>query len=176
MTQARRFLPSAAISNVAGIPSSAMRKQAAASEAFRSGGFIDAASMHSPLQLVFQRLRRTDELAITHRRLSLVRESIETQTREVKPRIQRIEQRFIEGASFTLHKAPLGAVIQAGASAPIMTGIPANNTPAQLGMQANPWMTGASPMPPVNVEQLTDQVVRQLDRRLIAMRERMGRV
>jgi hypothetical protein len=36
---------------------------------------------------------------------------------------------------------------------------------------------GAAPTPaPVNVEQITDQVLRQLDRRLIASRERLGKI
>jgi hypothetical protein len=176
MTQDRRFLPSAAISNVVGIPSSAMRKQAGVSEAFRSGEFIDAATVHPPLHLVFQRLRQTDEVMISLRRNALLWESTETQAREVRQRIRRIEQRFVEAVSLIFHKALQGASIETGTSAPMISAVPASNAPSAFGMQANPWMTGALPMPPVNIDQLTDQVVRQLDRRMIAWRERRGRI
>ncbi len=42
--------------------------------------------------------------------------------------------------------------------------------------ETSAWPASAPPAAPVNVEQLTSEVLRQLDRRLIASRERMGRV
>jgi hypothetical protein len=38
------------------------------------------------------------------------------------------------------------------------------------------WPVPPAPAAPLNVEEITDQVLRQLDRRLIASRERMGRI
>ena len=38
------------------------------------------------------------------------------------------------------------------------------------------WPAPPSPVNPVNVEALTSQVIQQIDRRLLAYRERMGRV
>jgi hypothetical protein len=43
--------------------------------------------------------------------------------------------------------------------------------------RSNPaWPPRADAAPPLNVEQLTDQVLKNLDRRLIASRERLGRI
>jgi hypothetical protein len=51
----------------------------------------------------------------------------------------------------------------------------ATNYSRSGSLPAQPFQPPVSP-PPVNVERLADQVLRQLDRRLIASRERMGRI
>jgi hypothetical protein len=45
----------------------------------------------------------------------------------------------------------------------------------QASATRSPWMPAASP-PAISVDALTSQVIQQLDRRLVAYRERMGRV
>ena len=54
-------------------------------------------------------------------------------------------------------------------SSPVITSLPRANG-------ASPWPAPPAPAAPVNVQQLTNEVLRQLDRRLIASRERMGRI
>ncbi len=52
-------------------------------------------------------------------------------------------------------------------------------TPGELRRSAGHALrdvTAASPIPAVNIERLTDEVVRQLDRRLVAHQERIGKV
>lgn len=171
--QERRFLPSTAISNTAGIVSADRRKLAAARDARSSGGFIDGNTVHRPLQLVFQRLRQTDDLTVCHRRDSLVRKSLETQAREVMRRTQRFEHRIAETVVLTTRKVlPLTAqeaVAPAARAAQMAVSVPAGSA-----MPATPWPPSAAPA--LNIEQLADQVVRHIDRRIIAARERMGRI
>lgn len=169
----RRFLSPTAISNGAGILPNHRRKLAAVSGARSSGGLIDGNSVHRPLQLVFQRLRQTDELEVCHRRESLVRESLQTQARQVMRRTQRFEHRIAETVVFTMRKIlPFAGqeAVSGAASAARM----ALSVPAGPGMPATPWPP--NPAPALNMEQLADQVVRHIDRRIIAARERMGRI
>lgn len=169
----RRFLPPTAVSNATGILSGDSRKLAAARGARSSSGFIHGSTVYRPLQLVFQRLRRTDELEVCHRRNSLIRETLQTQAREVMRRTQRFEHRIAETVALTTRKVlPLAA--QEAVSAAARAAQMAVSVPAGSGMPATPWPQ--SPAPAVNIEQLADQVVRQIDRRIIAARERMGRI
>lgn len=169
----RRFFPPTEISNATRILSGDRRKLAAARGARSSSGFIHGSTVHRPLQLVFQRLRQIDELTVCHRRDSLVRETLQTQAREVMRRTQRFEHRIAETVVLTTRKVfPLAA--QEAVSAAASAAQVAVSVPAASGMPATPWPP--SPAPAVNIEQLADQVVRQIDRRIIAARERMGRI
>lgn len=170
----RRFLPPTAVSNATGILSGDRRKLAAARDARSSSGFIHGSAVYRPLQLVFQRLRRTDELEVCHRRNSLIRGTLQTQAREVMRRTQRFEHRIAETVALTTRKVlPLAAqeAMSAAARAAQMT---MSGPAGSGGTPADPWPPGQAPA--VNIEQLADQVVRQIDRRIIAARERMGRI
>jgi len=57
-------------------------------------------------------------------------------------------------------------VIEKSSSAPPVTTV----------IESAPWLPEKMPVAGLNIDQLTDQVVRQLDRRVVAARERMGRV
>ena len=61
-----------------------------------------------------------------------------------------------------------------GRRTPATVAAPDSLAPARAGYQpfAQPAPTA---VPPINVEELTSQVIQQLDRRLVAHRERMGR-
>jgi hypothetical protein len=48
--------------------------------------------------------------------------------------------------------------------------------PAIPSVPTPPWMPHASTTSAINLEQLTDQVMRQMDRRMTAWRERRGRI
>ena len=129
-----------------------------------------------PLRLVFQRLGRTDELVVAHHRNARIPESVETQAHELKRRIRRIEPCPAESASLIVHKAARGQIGQAEASAPMTRQTQVNAMPAIFGADTTPWATGNAPILEASIEQLTDRVVRQIDRRIIAVRERMGRI
>ncbi|MGH8531178.1 MAG: hypothetical protein ACREV1_00260 [Gammaproteobacteria bacterium] len=140
------------------------------------GRSLNSAGTQLPLRLVFQRLGRTDELVVTPHRNARIPESIETQAHELKRRIRRIEPRPAESASLIVHKATRGQIGQAEASAPMTRQTPVNAMPATFGADTTLWMRGNAPILEASIEQLTDRVVRQLDRRIIAVRERMGRI
>ena len=168
-----RFLPPTAISNTAGVPSGDRRKLTAARDARSSGEFFYGSTVRPPLQLVFQRLRQTDELEVSHRRNSLARETLQTEAREVMWRTKRFENRIAETVALTTRKVLRLAAQEVVSAAPRAAQTSVTG-PAGSGMPATPWPP--SPTPPVNIEQLADQVVRQIDRRIIAARERMGRI
>jgi hypothetical protein len=118
----------------------------------------------SPLQQVFNRLDRATEIAHLHQS-ALVREIQRIVQRVVRDR-QRLEERVQNNL---VVKQPLEMKDAIARSAitrqhPLTTDIPPN-------FQPNP--------PPnlnaVNIDQLTEQVLKQLDSRIIAQRERMGR-
>jgi len=136
----------------------------------RGSGAVDR---QLPLRLVFQRLGRMDEWVVAPRRNARISESIETQAHELKRRIRRIEPRPAESASLIVHKAARGQIGQAEGSAPMTRQAPVNAMPATFGAT---WETGNAPILEASIEQLTDRVVRQLDRRIVAVRERMGRI
>lgn len=48
--------------------------------------------------------------------------------------------------------------------------------PVTTVIESAPWLQEKMPVAGLNIDQITDQVVRQLDRRVVAARERMGRV
>jgi hypothetical protein len=118
----------------------------------------------SPLQRVFNRLDRATEIAHLHQS-ALVRESQNVIQRVVRDR-QRLEERI---QSNLVVKQPLemkDAIAR-----------PLNSSPHHLTTDIPP---NFQPNPPpnlnaVNIDQLTEQVLKQLDNRIIAQRERMGR-
>jgi hypothetical protein len=91
-------------------------------------------------------------------------------TERLLHRSERIETNMLERA-MTLRRDPAAAVRTAADA-----GSAANaRTFEQRARQGHQQLAVATPMPPVNVEQLADQVIRQIDRRVTARRERMGR-
>jgi hypothetical protein len=61
-------------------------------------------------------------------------------------------------------------------STPVPTEHMTAGQPVTTTVPTHPWMTNPSPIPAFNIEQLTDQVMRQMDRRMTAWRERRGRI
>jgi hypothetical protein len=54
--------------------------------------------------------------------------------------------------------------------------MPTNQRPFVTTAAGQSWRQDTSPPPAIDLERITDQVVRQLDRRVVALRERLGKV
>jgi hypothetical protein len=126
----------------------------------------------SPLQLTLQRAYKVNNLVHPYHRRNLTQASMETLVHAVVQRTRRIEQRPVESASLMIRKniSDQGVGVREN---PINA---VTNTPKLFGASTDSW-TGNTPLAQsVNIEQLTDHVVKQIDRRIIAARERMGRI
>jgi hypothetical protein len=114
----------------------------------------DAAAVHRPRgetestrQITIERLQRVEE--------KTARVSFEVARRQAAP---------VEGASKSAEARAAGGRTEYGrAGSPLDT------------VHVAPWLKGAS-APAANIEQITEQVIRQIDNRLIAWRERMGKI
>lgn len=158
------------------VPNSDAQEQEPEGKTLGLGRFPDLVGWQSPVQLVYQRLRHADTLRISHRRNSTLYQDVEHQTREIRQRIRRVEQHFVERSSLVFRQQiPQLAVMHANADQTMVYPAPTSVTPAAYGLQAGSWTSGVAPTPP-NIEHLADQVMRQLDRRMTAWRERTGRI
>lgn len=124
------------------------------------------------LSLVFRRLARPDELARASGGADAVHRSAEQIALRVIEQSRRIEQRAPAVSAVVARQArqaspqsPQAAITTAGA---------ADTAPAVKGTQFGQWPGQPSELPDAVVEQLTERVIRQIDRRVIAHRERMG--
>jgi hypothetical protein len=126
----------------------------------------------SPLQLMFQRVYKVNDFVHSYHRRNITQESIEALARVVVRRTQRIEQRSVETVPLVTRK-------NISAQEAVVTEDPINavtNIPNFSGASTHSWTGNTSLAQSLNIEQLTDQVVKQIDRRIIAARERMGRI
>ena len=95
-------------------------------------------------------------------------------------RSARIEERLQQITEMTVRRAELVSA-QPAATTPQKPAAASAFSAAQAGnssydaVHTAPWARSSSPHT-TNIEQLTDQVIRQIDNRMIAWRERMGKV
>jgi hypothetical protein len=54
--------------------------------------------------------------------------------------------------------------------------MPTNQHPFVTTAAGQSWRQDTSPPPVIDLERITDHVARQLDRRVVALRERLGKV
>jgi len=101
-------------------------------------------------------------------------ERVLTIARQVVRQTQRVEERVHE--SMALLTRQTQAAAHQVTSTLATTEHTAAGQPAITGVPTPPWMPHPSPTPAINLEQLTDQVMRQMDRRMTAWRERRGRI
>ena len=127
-----------------------------------------------PRQLVLQRHQRIEAFTRWHHHSKLTEERVLTIARQVVRQTQRVEER-VPGSMALLTRQPQATAHQA-TSTPVTTEHMAASQPGIASVPTHPWMTNPSPMPAINMEQLTDQVMRQMDRRMTAWRERRGRI
>jgi hypothetical protein len=122
----------------------------------------------SPLDRVFLRLNGTDDLLPGRGRIALAQDTVYATTRRIVENAQRVEGRTARpagGPSFVFKRtAPSTMAVDR----PELS-----DEPGFAGRRAGHPSRG---FPEVDVNQLTDQVIRQIDQRATAWRERMGKI
>jgi hypothetical protein len=88
---------------------------------------------------------------------------------------QRVEGQITGAVAFITRQAAR-AVADQVASPAVPTAGSAASLPALSSPPTPTWTPHAGQTAAVNIEQLTDQVMRQMDRRMTAWRERRGRI
>lgn len=122
----------------------------------------------SPLDRVFLRLNGADDLLHSRGRIALAQETVYATTRRIIENAQRTEGRTARpagGPSFVFKRtAPSSMAVDRSEL---------SDEPGFAGQRAGHLSRG---LPAVDVNQLTDQVIRQIDQRATAWRERMGKI
>jgi hypothetical protein len=129
----------------------------------------------APLQLVLQGHQRIDAFTRWHHSSNRAEARVLTIARQVVRQTQRVEERA-PGSMALITRQTQATVRQATSTPVTTTEHMAASQPGIASVPTHPWMTNPSPMPAINMEQLTDQVMRQMDRRMTAWRERRGRI
>jgi len=138
-----------------------------------------------PLTLVFERLEvnrkstRSDRLEVLIRQQARsVVERVTQQSRRVETMVAGVNNTLIErqmSSSTIVATQPPRLLKTASATTRVIEKAP---QPPQVTtvVESAQWFPDKAPVAGLNIEQITDQVVRQLDRRVVAAKERMGRV
>lgn len=127
-----------------------------------------------PLQLVLQRFNQLEEFKRVYRQSSVTRESVETFIERVVRQKHRIEERTSEQVAFVTRRIAVPAEHDSRSAS--AAGQQHNaHAPATYSVHTAPWAQQLSP-PQLNLEALTNHVIQQLDRRLVAARERLGKI
>lgn len=132
----------------------------------------------SPMRRVFARLHERETLARASQS-QIVRAS-RTIARRVAHGRQRVETRVPTRVVVRDQRHPTSEFASTSswrAQVESQPGVPPAHAEAPPGMRmgANPMGQAMAPPSPVAIQQLTEQVVREIDRRLVAQRERMGK-
>jgi hypothetical protein len=127
---------------------------------------------HAPLKRVFARTQVEDvheSVTVSHvtRESLFERQSLQILRRVVEER-QRVEA-WVRGTIVTRQQQEWTSVVTAAQAREVVTHSPRG---PRVGA---PGMAQVASSPSVDIEQLTDQVVRHIDRRIVAHRERMGK-
>lgn len=124
-----------------------------------------------PIDLVFQRLFRSEEHASRRIEDRITSKSVAVLLRRLDAQGQRIETARSGSAALTTRRAP--QLTDSKITASNASGSSSATTRAgdQRAVQEI-----NRPTPPINIDVLTEQVMRQLDSRIIAARERMGKI
>jgi hypothetical protein len=128
----------------------------------------------APRFSVFQRRQHADELTRWHRRSRRTEERVRTIVRQVVRQTARVEER-VRG-NMALITRQIQTVVPQAISTPAAPEHAVASLPVVSGAPITPPRPDPMSMPGVNLEQLTDQVMRQMDRRMTAWRERHGRI
>jgi hypothetical protein len=142
------------------------------------GRFINSATgfelrppaVSEPLQLVFRRHAQVFKATEIHRRSARVSAWEESLFQRTALHRKRTEENIVEVCPLVLRHA-----LAAANNSP--QAIPASQkvSPEMFNSQLDSSVPAATAYPRFNIDQLTEQVVQQIDRRVIAWRERMGR-
>ena len=127
---------------------------------------------HSPLAMAVQRLMRIEQSGATHFQKRCTGDRVETLVRRIVRRTRRVEEP-ISGSSPSVVRPtlrPTERPVVQDEQGPVSAVRPRRNrTP-------DGYRHTQSGEPAVDIEALTNQVVRQIDRRITAWRERTGRI
>ena len=124
-----------------------------------------------PIDLVFHRLFRTEEHMRMRIEKRVTSESLAILLKRLAQQGQRVEAAGCGSSALTTRRTPQFA--DAKVSSPNTGGVSPAATRA--GDQTT-WQEFSRPASTINIDVLTDQVMRQLDSRIIAARERMGKI
>lgn len=115
---------------------------------------------------------RTEQLASTFHRLFSIRQESEFTdvSRHLTRRMQRVDEVLASRPQMALRKEAPAVVTPAHAPSAAM------QEQSSFERRGGPQTAQAIAAPALNVEHLADQVLKQIDRRVIARRERMGQV
>jgi hypothetical protein len=127
-----------------------------------------------PLQLVLQRRNQLEELKRVYRQSSVTRESVLTFTERVVRQRHRIEERASKQVAFVTRRAAVPAVQDARSSSAAVQQLD-THAPVANSVHTAPWAQPQLSPPQLNLDALTNHVIQQLDRRLVAARERLGK-
>jgi hypothetical protein len=127
-----------------------------------------------PLQLVLQRFNQLEELKRVYRQSSVTRESVLTFTERVVRQRHRIEERTSKQVAFVTRRVALPAAHDARSSSAPSQQLN-THAPAANSVHTAPWAQQQLSPPQLNLDALTNHVIQQLDRRLVAARERLGK-
>lgn len=131
-------------------------------------GIARRKALETPLEMVFRRLSGTGELVRVNNALS----SVETRTVSLPSRVREQSRRVEERAD-----RPATRVIRQPVAPPVVAAEQVVGAfRSQPAVHTAPPGAKAMSVPAINIEQITDHVVRQLDRRVVAARERMGKI
>ena len=116
--------------------------------------------------------RRTESLALVRRKYFVTRqEAVSNEVaRRLTQRVQRVDEVSIVRPPMALHKEAQPAM----RPSPLYAAAPAEQS--QFERRHSAHTPSALRPPELNVEQLAEQVMKQIDRRVIARRERLGQV
>jgi len=129
-----------------------------------------------PLQGSFQRLHHVNEFTRKRRQSELINQDIRILVQRVVRRTQRVEER-VAGTLALIARQRSGFAARQSVAAMESRKATTPDTHSTRGKRAGTSMQNTSAPPtPINIEALTDQVVQQIDRRMTAWRERMGKI
>ena len=167
LASAQRFFPRRSASEAVGFKASAsLNSQAMTYQANSRRPKWDSIEHATALA---ERLRR-----YTMRQVEVNESNLELIVRRLAHQMQRVEER-LPGVPQRVVRMPAPAVIAAERQEMPEPERFLRRAKGQDTVNEAPWARAAT-APSLSIEQLTDQVIRQIDSRVIAMRERMGRI
>jgi len=154
----------------------AMRSATNIPEASTATDYSSAGIRSSPagLSLVFRRLRALDEFAGSRHRSEMIHEDAGRHALGLARQLQRLEQSMPGSPPEVARRLP--ATNQQAAPQVVATEHTAQPTLGMFKAHDQSWRTNTQQVPDAIVEQLTERVIRQIDQRTIAWRERMGKI
>jgi hypothetical protein len=129
----------------------------------------------TPLHFVFQRLRQVNEFTQVRRQNELTHQNARSFVQRMTRQTQRVENWVAGKLALIARQTPGFAAPQSVAAMENRKG----TVPGVHVTRAKRTGTSIHNIPasqPLNIEALTDQVVQQIDRRMTAWRERMGKI